>query len=77
MKFLSMPIEHSIEGNYQSYRVIKMYLKEQMKSKIIADVSLIASLNDIKIPRLTQSAFNMQDIRLKDGSVDEEDPGKE
>ena len=59
MKFLSMPIEHSIEGNYQSYRVIKMYLKEQMKSQIIADVSLVASLNDIKIPRLTQSAFNM------------------
>ena len=50
-----MPIEHSIEGNYQSYRVIKMYLKEQMKSQIIADVSLVASLNDIKIPRLTQS----------------------
>lgn len=54
-----------------------MYLKEQMKSKIIADVSLVASLNDIKIPRLTQSAFNMQDIRLDNGSVHEEDPDKE
>lgn len=42
-----MPVEHSILGNYQSYRVLKLYLKEQMKSKIIADVSLVASLNEI------------------------------
>jgi hypothetical protein len=41
-----------------------MYLKEQMKSKIIADISLIASSNDIKIPRLTINAFDMQEVTL-------------
>jgi len=47
LKYLSLSIEHSMLNNYQSYQVLKMYLKEQMKSKTIADISLIASNNEI------------------------------
>ena len=59
MKFLSLSIEHSMLNNYWSYQIIKCFLKEQMKAKIVADVSLIASINDINSPVLTQSAVNM------------------
>lgn len=39
-----------------------------MKAKIVADVSLIASQNDIMSPVLTQSAVNMQEINLSSGA---------
>ena len=49
LKFLSMPIEHSIQYNYQAYQVIKMHIKESMKAKITADISSIANTNEIMI----------------------------
>lgn len=49
LKFLSLPIEHSIQGNYQAYQVVKMHIKESMKAKITADISSIANSNEIMI----------------------------
>ena len=49
LKFLSMPVEHSIQYNYQAYQVIKMHIKESMKAKITADISSIANTNEIMI----------------------------
>lgn len=53
MKFMSISIEHAALNNYWSYQIIKCFLKEQMKAKIVADISVIASTNDIISPVLT------------------------
>ena len=49
LKYLSLPIEHSIQHNYWAYQVIKMHIKESLKAKISSDIAQIAFQNEITI----------------------------
>lgn len=49
LKYLSLPIEHSIQHNYWAYQVIKMHIKESLKAKISSDITQIAFQNEITI----------------------------
>ena len=42
LKYLSMPIEYSLLHNYWAYQVIKMYLVQQQKAKMLVDIQAIA-----------------------------------
>jgi hypothetical protein len=49
LKYLSISIEHSMQNNYWAYQTLKMFINEQMKAKIMSDVSQIASGNEINV----------------------------
>ena len=55
LRYLSMPLEHSLQQNYWCYQSIKMYLTEQAKAKTRSDIGAIASMNDINVGSLAQS----------------------
>jgi len=67
LKYLSMPIEHSLQHNYWSYQVIKMYLGEQQKAKTMIDIGTIAQVNQINVLSLAQSAMNMAEYNQSSG----------
>jgi len=49
LKYLSMPVSHSMIYNYWTYQVLKLHMREQRQNKIIQDFSLIAYKNDLSI----------------------------
>jgi hypothetical protein len=52
LKYFSLSVEHSFSNNYYAYQTLKMFLNEQMKGKIITDVSQIACSNEINLMNL-------------------------
>lgn len=56
LKYLSISVEHSMQNNYWAYQTLKMFINEQMKGRIMNDVSQIASVNEIDVLSLSQQA---------------------
>jgi hypothetical protein len=54
LKYMSISVEHSYSNNYFAYHTLKMFLNEQMKKKVMNDVSIIACSNDINLMSLAQ-----------------------
>jgi len=57
--YLSLPIEHSPQNNYQAYQYLKMYIMDQKKFKILQDMALVAVSNEIPMPSLIQQGANI------------------
>lgn len=50
LRYLSLPVEHSLQYNYWAFFTLKSWIKEQYKNKILNDIALIASTNGIVLP---------------------------
>ena len=52
LKYLSLPVEHSMQNNYWAYLSIKRFLKEKTKGRFLRDVCLTAYANEISLKEM-------------------------
>lgn len=52
LSFLSMPVEHSVQHNCWAYHVVKMYLVEQRKAKMIMEIGGIAQMSASELDQI-------------------------
>lgn len=65
LKYLSLPVEHSLQHNNFMYQTIKRYLEDQKRAKVMQEVGLVAHANNINLPNISQMTFSMMDFALK------------
>ena len=65
LKYLSLPIEHSMQHNNFTYQTIKRYLEDQKRAKVMQEVGIIAHANNINLSSISQMTFSMMDFALR------------